>query len=60
MTARRRWAKRALDVLGAAAGLVALAPMLLLIALAVRRSLGSPVLFRQIRTGRHGRSFELL
>ena len=60
MTARRRWAKRALDVLGAAGGLVALAPMLLLIALAVRRSLGSPVLFRQIRTGRHGRSFELL
>ena len=56
-----RWpAKRAIDVLVAAGGLIVLAPLLLLIALAVRGSLGSPVLFRQVRTGRHGRPFELL
>jgi lipopolysaccharide/colanic/teichoic acid biosynthesis glycosyltransferase len=60
MMALRRPAKRAIDVLGAAGGLVALAPVLLLIALAVRRSLGSPVLFRQIRAGRNGEPFELL
>ena len=60
MTALRRSAKRTIDVLGAAGGLIALAPVLLLIALAVRRSLGSPVLFRQIRAGRHGDPFELL
>jgi lipopolysaccharide/colanic/teichoic acid biosynthesis glycosyltransferase len=60
MTALREPAKRALDVLGAAGGLLALAPLLLLIGLAVRRSLGSPVLFRQVRAGRHGRSFQLL
>jgi sugar transferase EpsL len=60
MTALRRSAKRVIDLLGAGAGLIALAPVLLLIALAVRRSLGSPVLFRQIRPGRHGRPFALL
>ena len=60
MSALRRPAKRAIDVLGAAGGLIALGPVLLLIALAVRRSLGSPVLFRQIRAGDHGEPFELL
>jgi sugar transferase EpsL len=60
MTALRRSAKRVIDVLGAAGGLIALAPVLLVLALAVRRSLGSPVLFRQVRAGRHGRPFALL
>jgi len=60
MTALRRSAKRAIDLLGAAAGLIALAPVLLLIGLAVRLFLGSPVLFRQIRAGWHGKPFELL
>jgi sugar transferase EpsL len=60
MTALRRPVKRALDVLGAAGGLIVLGPLLLLIALAVRRSLGSPVLLRQARAGRHGRPFQLL
>jgi sugar transferase EpsL len=60
MTGLRRSAKRVIDVLGAAGGLIALAPVLLLITLAVRRSLGSPVLFRQVRAGRHGRPFALL
>jgi lipopolysaccharide/colanic/teichoic acid biosynthesis glycosyltransferase len=59
MMALDQSAKRALDVFGAAGGLMALAPVLLLVALAVRHSLGSPVLFRQIRAGRHGRPFEL-
>jgi lipopolysaccharide/colanic/teichoic acid biosynthesis glycosyltransferase len=49
-----------MDVAGAGAGLIALAPFLLLIALAVRRRLGAPVLFRQRRAGRHGLPFELL
>jgi lipopolysaccharide/colanic/teichoic acid biosynthesis glycosyltransferase len=60
MTALQQWVKRAIDVLGAAAGLSALAPVLLLVALAVRLRLGSPVLFRQVRAGRRGRPFELL
>jgi sugar transferase EpsL len=60
MMAVRQTIKRAFDLLGAAAGLIALAPVLLLTALAVWRWLGSPVLFRQGRAGRHGQPFEML
>jgi lipopolysaccharide/colanic/teichoic acid biosynthesis glycosyltransferase len=52
--------KRSIDVLGATAGLLLAAPLLLLVALAVRVNLGSPVLFRQPRPGRHGRPFTLV
>lgn len=51
--------KRAIDVLGAVAGLVLSAPILAVLMLAVRRKIGSPVLFRQMRTGLHERSFAL-
>jgi lipopolysaccharide/colanic/teichoic acid biosynthesis glycosyltransferase len=53
-------AKRAIDVLGATAGLAIMSPILLLVALAVRWSLGPPLLFRQVRAGLHGHPFELL
>lgn len=46
-----------LDVVGAAAGLALLSPVLAATALAVRLRLGSPVLFRQERPGLHGRPF---
>jgi sugar transferase EpsL len=49
-----------MDVVGAATGLLLLAPFLLVAAAAVRGSLGSPVLFRQVRAGLGGRAFELL
>lgn len=49
-----------MDVVGAAAGLLLLAPFLLAAAVAVRCSLGTPVLFRQVRAGLGGRPFELL
>src|SRR5262245_57194720 len=52
--------KRGVDVLGAAIGLVVLAPLLAVLALLVRARMGSPVLFRQIRPGLHGRPFELV
>ncbi|MDQ1080979.1 sugar transferase [Pseudoroseomonas cervicalis] len=55
-----RWGKRGLDALGAALLLLALAPLLLAVALAVRLALGRPVLFRQSRAGRHGRPFTLI
>ena len=51
--------KRALDVTGAGAGLVLAAPVLLGVAVAVRKELGSPVLFRQARAGKHGAIFTL-
>lgn len=52
--------KEALDRVGAALGLVACAPLLAVIAVAVRATLGRPVLFRQRRPGLHGATFELL
>ncbi|MGW7582442.1 sugar transferase [Kitasatospora sp. NPDC054768] len=61
--ARRRpgWAvKRALDVTAATVGLLLLAPVLVLCALAVRFDTGPGVLFRQQRTGLDGRVFTVL
>lgn len=55
-----RFGKRALDVAGAAALLALLAPLLLLVAVAVRVALGAPVLFRQQRAGRGGAPFTVL
>lgn len=52
--------KRLLDIVGALAGLLLLSPLLVFVALLVRRNLGSPVLFRQTRPGLHGRPFEML
>lgn len=53
-------AKRAFDVLLATAGLVLSAPLLGVVALAVRRDIGTPVLFRQQRPGKNGQPFELV
>lgn len=62
MTLRRRLptAKRALDILASTLGLVALAPVFLMVAFLVRMHLGSPVLFRQRRPGLGGEPFELI
>ena len=51
-----RW-KRAVDVVGAAAGLVVLSPLLLATAAAVKLTSPGPVLFRQERDGLGGRKF---
>ncbi|HEY0970507.1 MAG TPA: exopolysaccharide biosynthesis polyprenyl glycosylphosphotransferase [Gemmatimonadales bacterium] len=53
-------AKRALDVLGATLGLVLLAPVLLLIATAIKVDSRGPVLFTQRRAGLGGRCFRML
>lgn len=52
--------KRAIDVAVSGVGLVLVAPVMGAVAIAVRRDLGSPVLFRQIRPGKNGRLFELV
>jgi lipopolysaccharide/colanic/teichoic acid biosynthesis glycosyltransferase len=52
--------KRVIDVLVSGLGLVAGAPVMGAVAVAVRRDLGSPVLFRQQRPGRGGKPFELI
>lgn len=55
-----RWGKRGFDVVAAAALLLLTAPVLLAAALAVRLSMGWPLLFRQQRAGQGGRPFTLL
>jgi len=52
--------KRAMDLLGAAAGLFILAPVILLLGFLVRRKHGAPVYFRQERPGKDGKSFEMI
>src|SRR5256885_17246088 len=49
--------KRAIDMVGASTALVLLSPLLAVVALLVRLRMGTPVLFRQRRPGRHGRPF---
>ena len=51
--------KRAIDIVGAAVGLVVLSPLLLVTAFAVRRSTALAALFRQTRVGLHGRPFTI-
>ena len=49
--------KRLLDIIITAAALVLLSPVLLLLAWQIRRKLGTPILFRQVRPGRGGIPF---
>lgn len=52
--------KAAIDRVGALIAAVLLSPIMLAIAVAVRCSTHGPILFRQVRVGRHGECFELL
>ncbi|MFB3814148.1 MAG: sugar transferase [Terriglobales bacterium] len=55
-----RPAKRALDVTVSATALAVLSPLLLLITVAVRLTMGKPILFRQVRPGYGARPFTVL
>ena len=52
--------KRGIDLLGSATALVATAPVMLASAAAIRLSMGSPVLFTQVRAGKGGQPFEIV
>jgi lipopolysaccharide/colanic/teichoic acid biosynthesis glycosyltransferase len=52
--------KRLIDVLGATAGLLVAGIPMALIAVALRVTMGAPVLFRQVRPGRRGAPFTIL
>lgn len=52
--------KRVLDIIIASVALVLLSPLYFYIAYKVRKNLGSPVLFRQVRPGLHGKPFEMV
>ena len=51
--------KRVFDIAVVSVALIVAAPILIAVAVLVKLSLGSPVLFRQLRPGLHGKSFAL-
>jgi lipopolysaccharide/colanic/teichoic acid biosynthesis glycosyltransferase len=52
--------KRTFDVLGATLALLLFSPVILILALRIRRQMGAPILFRQTRPGLAGRPFEMV
>ena len=52
--------KRLLDIVIASSALVLLSPVYALVAYKVKKNLGSPVLFRQVRPGLYGKPFEMV
>ena len=52
--------KRLLDIIIASTALILLAPLYAFVAYKVKKNLGSPVLFRQVRPGLHGKPFDMI
>ena len=52
--------KRFLDIVIASFALTLLSPLYLYVAYKVKKNLGAPVLFRQVRPGLHGKPFEMI
>lgn len=52
--------KRVIDVLVSGAMLAVLWPVMLAVALAIRMKMGGPVIFRQLRPGLNGETFEMM
>jgi len=53
----RRFGKRLLDIVLVTTALVLLSPVALVVAIAIRLTMGPPVIFRQLRPGLHGKPF---
>jgi len=60
ITASSRFIKRSFDLIGSSLALLLTAPLLAIVAIAVRLDTSGPILFRQERAGRHGETFEIL
>jgi len=52
--------KRTFDIVASLTGLILLSPVIAITAWQVKRKLGSPVLFRQVRSGLNGAPFEMI
>ncbi|MFV5594892.1 sugar transferase [Acinetobacter junii] len=52
--------KRLMDIIIASTALILLLPLYIYVAYKVKKNLGSPVLFRQVRPGLHGKPFEMI
>lgn len=55
----RKWIKRALDIIISGVGMIILSPVILIVALFVRKKLGTPVIFSQKRPGKQERIFKM-
>ena len=52
--------KRVFDIAASGAALLLLSPVILVVAIQIRRKLGSPALFRQTRPGKDGKPFQMI
>ena len=52
--------KRLFDIIASVTGLILLSPVIAIVAFLIRRKLGSPVFFRQVRPGRDGNPFKMV
>ena len=55
----QKYGKRLLDIMASATALILLSPLLLWLAWRIRKKLGSPVIFSQIRPGKNNKLFRL-
>jgi len=51
--------KRTIDIIGALLGLIFLSPLMLVVAAAIKMTSPGPVIFSQMRCGRHGKPFKM-
>jgi exopolysaccharide biosynthesis polyprenyl glycosylphosphotransferase len=59
LTRSSLFVKRAFDLFAVSLGMLAVAPLMLVIAIAIKLDSRGPVFFRQCRVGRHGQHFSL-
>ncbi len=52
--------KRTVDIVGGLVGLTLSAPIMIALAIIIKRESPGPIIYRQVRTGRHGRPFTIL
>lgn len=52
--------KRILDIFFSVVGLLVLFPVITFVACLIRKRMGAPVLFKQIRPGKHGNPFQMI
>jgi exopolysaccharide biosynthesis polyprenyl glycosylphosphotransferase len=60
LTRSSRLVKRIFDLMGAGLGLLAVSPLLIAFAVAIKLDSRGPVFFRQLRVGRNGERFQML
>lgn len=51
--------KRLIDIIGALSGIIVLSPLLLIVALLIKRETKGPIFFHQIRIGLNGKKFKM-